>query len=656
MFPPDDSLSKVAPVDFMSHQFVDVADNGISVAQKQGIKGTDLIALYVAKLTNQSGVYRMLDDQGQVLYVGKAKSLKKRVKNYTQLARNSLRIQRMISQTHSMEFLMTKSEVEALLLEASLIKSLKPRYNILLRDDKSFPHILIRHDHDYPQVVKHRGKVQSSQGQYFGPFANANAVNETIESVQKAFQLRDCTDHTFATRDRPCLNYQIKRCSAPCVGKISQGDYQKSVAQATDFLRGNSQKIIHELTQQMQACAENLDYEQAGVLRDRIRALSFVQGTATHATLQTDADVFAIASQQGHACIQVFFYRGGMHFGNKSWFPNCDKDMTDAQILQAFIGQFYQTFECPKTVLVNVPLDANEQDMLASALSIVAHKQVQIIHPQRGDKATVVKTATHNAEQSLNRTLSQRVSQHNNLSALAELLGLSHPIERIEVYDNSHIQGASAVGAMIVAGVDGFVRQDYRKYTIKNTDSLNRNNDDFAMMQEVLTRRFKRLQSTTQGDKDTSKNTPPIVPDVVILDGGKGQLSTGQAVLQELGITDVTLMSIAKGQERESGRETLHFTDRADVMLRPDDPLSYFLQRLRDESHRYVIGTHRAKRTKDMLKNPLDSIAGVGAKRRKALMLHFGSAQNVAKASPDQIANIAGISKALAEKIVQELS
>lgn len=632
------------------HQIFNATDGEVVNALEQGIKGADLIACYVKILNNQSGVYRMLDRQRQVLYVGKAKSLKKRVANYAQMSKNSWRIQRMISQTCSMEFMITRGEVEALLLEASLIKSLKPRYNVLLRDDKSFPYILIRKEHDYPQVVKHRGKRDRNKGQYFGPFASAKAVNETIESVQKAFQLRDCTDHTFATRDRPCLNYQIKRCSAPCVGKISKDDYEQSVTQATHFLRGNSQQIIAELTEKMNRCAENLEYEQASVLRDRIRALSFVQGTGTQATLRGDSDVFAVASMQGHSCIQVFFYRDGISFGNRSWFPNHDKDMPLAEILQAFMGQFYQTFDCPKTVLVNVPFDPSEKQTLAQALSVLADKQVQIIHPQRGDRATVVQTATHNAEQSLTRILSQRVNQQKNLTKLAELLGLAHPIERIEVYDNSHIQGASPVGAMIVAGLDGFLRAEYRKYTIKSTDTLNRNNDDYAMMAEVLTRRFKRLQKQATG------NDAPTVPDVVILDGGKGQLSAGQAVFNELGIKNIAIMAIAKGQERESGREQIFFSDGTQKILHPNDPLSYFLQRLRDESHRYVIGTHRAKRTRDMLKNPLDSIPGVGAKRRKALILHFGSAQNIAKASIDQIANVKGISRSLAEKIVQELS
>lgn len=647
---PKNNIANNTPDGFLSHRHFDAVDDGVATALKNGTKGADLIACYVNTLTPHAGVYRMLDKQGVVLYVGKAKNLKKRVANYTQPDRNSLRIQRMISQTHSMEFVITDSDVGALLLEATLIKSLKPRYNVLLKDDKSFPHILIRTTHDYPQIIKHRGALDKSLGQFFGPFANAGAVTETIETVQKAFMLRDCTDHTLATRTRPCLQYQIKRCSAPCVGKISTDDYAQSVRQASDFLRGNGQGIIADLTNQMTACAERMEYEQAGILRDRIRALSFVQGTASHATLSGDNDVFAIAQKQGQVCIQVFFYRDGVHFGNKAWFPNADTDMPPHQILQAFMGQFYQSFTCPKTVLVNTDM-GDDGNMLAHALSVMAEKTIQIIHPKRGDKHTVVQTATTNAEQSLVRALAERKTQQQNLNALGDLLNLPHPPERVEIYDNSHTQGASPVGAMVVAGADGFIRGEYRKFNIKNTDNIGRNNDDFAMMREVLTRRFKRAIPKTKDPESI-----PTLPDIIILDGGKGQLSAGQDVLNELGLSHIAIMGIAKGNDRESGRERLIFTNQPEKMLPPHDPLAFFLQNLRDESHRYVIGTHRKKRTKDLLKNPLDQITGIGAKRRKALLLHFGNTKNIAKASPEQIKNITGISKALAEKILQELN
>ena len=611
----------------------------------ENASGTEIIASYVSKLDNSSGVYRMLDADGCVLYVGKAKSLKKRVANYTGYDRNSLRIQRMISLTRSMEFVITGSEAEALLLEASLIKSLKPRYNVLLRDDKSFPDILIRTEHDFPQIVKHRGKRNTDKGQYFGPFASAGAVDDTIEMLQRAFLLRDCSDHTFATRDRPCLQYQIKRCSAPCVGMIAQDDYQQSVKHAADFLRGRSHDIITQYSADMQQAAQVMDFERAAVLRDRIRALTAIQGGTSHMVHVDDADVFAIDVNGGQSCVQVFFYRGGTSFGNRAFYPAHDKDMTPAQILESFMGQFYQNFECPSEILVGVTLE--QQDVLAEALSLHSEKKVTVHRPKRGDKAKAVMAAYENAKQSLNRRLMERASQMQMLTALGDMLDLDTMPERVEVYDNSHMQGANAVGAMIVAGVDGFLTGEYRKFNIKNTDAMNRNNDDFAMMQEVLTRRFKRLQN---GDEGFAR------PDVVIIDGGRGQLNAVKKVFDELGIKGVALMSIAKGVERESGRETIHRVGLPELLPRPNSPLSYFLQRLRDESHRYVIGTHRKKRTKSMLENPLDGIAGVGAKRRKSLLLRFGSAKGVASASVEEIAQVDGISKELAQTILDTLN
>ena len=607
--------------------------------------GVEIIASYVSRLDNRSGVYRMLDADGQVLYVGKAKSLKKRVANYTQYDRNSLRIQRMISLTKAMEFVVTGSEAEALLLEASLIKSLKPRYNVLLRDDKSFPDILIRTEHDFPQIVKHRGKRTKEKGQYFGPFASAGAVDDTIEMLQRAFLLRDCTDHTFATRERPCLQYQIKRCSAPCVGMITQDDYQQSVKQAADFLRGRSHDIITQLSSDMQQAANAMDYEQAAVLRDRIRALTAIQGGASHSVHVDDADVFAIDVNGGQSCVQVFFYRSGTSFGNRAFYPAHDKDLSPEQILQSFIGQFYQNFDCPSEILVGVNLP--QQDVLAEALSMISGKKITVHRPKRGDKAKAVMAAYDNAKQSLNRRLTERASQMQMLMALGDMLDLDTMPERVEVYDNSHMQGAGAVGAMIVAGVDGFLTGEYRKFNIKNTDSLNRNNDDFAMMTEVLTRRFKRLK---EDDNNFAR------PDVVIIDGGRGQLNAVQKVFDKLNIKGIALMAIAKGAERDSGRETIHRVGLPELLLRPNSPLSYFLQRLRDESHRYVIGTHRKKRTKTMLENPLDGIAGVGAKRRKALLLRFGSAKGVASASVEEIAGVDGISKELAQMILDTLN
>lgn len=624
------------------------------------LTGTALITEYVRTLPDKPGVYRMIGDKGGVLYVGKAKSLKSRVTNYTTLAGQSNRIARMICETSAMEFVVTETETESLLLEANLIKSLKPRYNVLLRDDKSFANILLATDHEVPQILKHRG-ARKRPGHYFGPFASATAVNSTLNTLQKAFLLRSCSDSVYHARTRPCLLYQIKRCAAPCVGKISNRGYRRLVSEAERFLNGESRSVQEGLADQMEQASAAMDFEKAASLRDRIRALTFVQESqGINSNAVGDADVFGAYTDGGETCIQVFFFRSGSNLGGHAFFPKNTKDLPSAYILSAFIAQFYDKHEPPKTILLSEAID--DIELLNDALSIRAEKRVQIAVPKRGDRRSLTQNAVNNAKEALGRHLANTKSQRSLLRGLAEKLGMSTTPKRIEVYDNSHTSGTNAVGAMIVADEEGFRKPAYRKFNIKS-DKLT-DGDDYGMMREVLTRRFSRL--LTEADA-----TQPDWPSVVILDGGLGQLSIAQEVFTELGLTigtdtdngDIMVLSIAKGRrenehgERRADRtaaatgEQFFMPGRPPFMLPPRDPVLYYMQRLRDEAHRYAIGSHRARRAKAAVASPLDEIAGIGARRKKMLLHHFGSAKAVARANKSDLSSVDGISHSLAEKI-----
>ncbi|MGI9482289.1 MAG: excinuclease ABC subunit UvrC [Hyphomicrobiales bacterium] len=617
-------------------------------------RGMDVIAAFVRTLPNKPGVYRMLNEAGDVLYVGKARNLKKRVLNYTRLAGHTSRIARMILQTASMEFITTASEAEALLLEANLIKKLRPRFNVLLRDDKSFPYILIARNHQIAQIRKHRG-ARSYKGEYFGPFASAGAVNRTINALQKAFLLRSCSDSVYENRTRPCLLYQIKRCAAPCTGEISEDGYNALVDDALDFLSGRSQRVKDTLARQMEKAAEALEFEQAARYRDRISALSHVQShQGINPQSVTDADVFAIADEGGQSCIQVFFFRSGQNWGNRAYYPRADKSHSSEEILEAFLAQFYDDKPCPKLIIL--PKEIAGQALLADALSVKSERKVKILVPQRGEKRTLVEHATSNAREALGRRMAEAASQTKLLNGVAETFDLEAPPRRIEVYDNSHIQGAHAVGAMIVAGPEGFQKSQYRKFNIKSQDISA--GDDFAMMKEVLTRRFSRLLkeegSRDNGNgkgEDTDHEAMPPWPDLVLIDGGKGQLSAAQDVLADLGIEDLPVAGIAKGPDRNAGREHFYIQGKQPFMLESRDPVLYYIQRLRDEAHRFAIGSHRARRKKAIGANPLDEISGIGPGRKKALLRHFGSARAVSRASVTDLSSVEGISSALAKHI-----
>ncbi|RED54321.1 excinuclease ABC subunit C [Aestuariispira insulae] len=608
--------------------------------------GVEVIKRYLAKLGTSPGVYRMLTHAGDVLYVGKANNLRNRVASYTRPAKLPIRIQRMIAQTETMEFIVTHTEVEALLLENNLIKKLKPRYNVLLRDDKTFADILITGDHDYPQVIKHRGS-RDQKGDYFGPFASAAAVNRTITALQRTFLLRNCSDGVFAHRTRPCLQYQIKRCSAPCVDFISREDYAVTVAQAKAFLQGRGSEIHAGLAKKMQEASDDLNFEKAAEYRDRIQALAQIQ---SHQDINmagvSDADVMALYFEGGQTCIQVFFFRGGRNNGNRSYFPSHDKQVEPGTVLASFIGQFYDNKPSPPLILTNVLPD--EQALLEEALSQRVGRKVQIIKPARGDKRKMLDHALNNARDALGRKLAESASQRKLLDGLAEKLRLDTVLNRVEVYDNSHNQGSSAIGAMIVAGPDGFMKNAYRKFNIKTAGKAvgEHGGDDYQMMREVLTRRFSRAIKENPDRDDGSW------PELVIVDGGAGQLAVAEEVFEELGLTgEIALLGVAKGPERNAGRERLHLPGKAPFMLEPRDPVLYFIQRLRDESHRFAIGTHRTKRKKDMAVNPLDEIPGIGAKRKKALLMHFGSAKAVTRAGLADLEKVEGISQAVAKKI-----
>ena len=602
--------------------------------------GAQTIRGYLKALPDKPGVYRMLDADGAPLYVGKARSLKKRVTSYTQFGRLPTRIARMVSETRSMVFVTTRTEAEALLLEANLIKKLKPRYNVVLRDDKSFPYILLRLDHPWAQVAKHRG-ARRIKGEYYGPFASAGAVNKTLNSLQRVFLLRSCSDNVLENRSRPCLLYQIKRCSAPCVGRISEQDYAALVADARAFLAGQSHKIQKKLGDAMEAASDALDYESAAGYRDRLRALAHVQQKqGINAATVKDADVIAGVQQAGQTCVQVFFYRAGQNWGNRAHFLRHAKGDSLGAVLAAFIGQFYEDRPAPPAIIVNAKLE--EQGLIAEALSARADRQVRIITPERGEKRQLVGDAERNAKSALDRRMAESSSQAKLLQGVADLFGLEAPPERIEVYDNSHIQGANPVGAMIVAGPEGFLKNGYRKFNIKSADLAA--GDDYAMMREVLIRRFSRLM------KEDETRTGGLWPDLVVIDGGKGQLSAANGVLVELGLEDLPIVAISKGPDRNAGRETFHTNERTFTLDRGSAVL-YYLQRLRDEAHRFAIGTHRARRTKDIQRSPLDEVPGVGAQRKRALLLHFGSVRSIAQAGPADLAEVDGISEKLAQAI-----
>ncbi|MEP1443594.1 MAG: excinuclease ABC subunit UvrC [Hyphomicrobiales bacterium] len=619
--------------------------------------GAAIIADFVTRLPNAPGVYRMINDEGDVLYVGKARSLKKRVSNYTKPNGLSTRIIRMVQSTATMEFVTTKTETEALLLEANLIKRFRPRFNVLLRDDKSFPYILISKDHEAPQITKHRGARQR-KGRYFGPFAAAWAVDKTINSLQKAFLLRSCTDSVYDSRSRPCLLYQIKRCSGPCTGEISTDNYRELVSAAEDFLSGKSSAIKKKLAAQMEEASERLDFEQAAIYRDRLSSLSVIQShQGINPQTIEEADVFAIHQEGGQACVQVFFFRTGQNWGNRAYFPRVDKTDTPDTILSAFLAQFYDDKPCPRQILLGVDFD--ERELLQEALTEKSEHKVTVLVPKRGEKREVVQDATDNARKALERKLAESSTQLKLLEGVREVFGLEDMPRRIEVYDNSHIMGTNAVGGMIVAGPEGFVKGQYRKFNIK--DESIEPGDDYGMMREVLRRRFQRLikdepreKTTASQDEDApapSNEDATGWPDLVVIDGGKGQLSAVQETFAELGVTDVPLVSIAKGVERDAGRERFHMPDRDPFMLPERDAVLYFVQRLRDEAHRFAIGTHRAKRKKDMIKNPLDEIEGIGPKRKRALLKHFGSAKGVSRAGIDDLLEVDGINEATAQVI-----
>ena len=601
-------------------------------------KGHETILEFVKTLPGMPGVYRMMNADGDVLYVGKAKSLKKRVIAYTQPEKHSIRIQRMIAATATMEFTTTHTEAEALLLEANLIKKLKPRYNILLRDDKSFPFILITGGHDYPQVTKHRGS-KDRDGEYFGPFASGMAVNETLTVLQRAFQLRTCSDNIFALRTRPCLQYQIKRCTAPCVGRVTKEQYAAQVDLARQFLTGKSRSIQEKFVAEMQKASDATDFETAAFYRDRIRALTMIQQEQlVHIDGIESADFHVLAQDKGQSCVQVFFFRAGQNYGNRSYFPRHEKDESPEDILSAFVAQFYTNKPVPKEIVTNHVLAG--QDVIEEALKMKAGYKVSILNPSRGAKKEIIDMAAKNAREALQRRMAVEASQAEVFERLADLFGLDAPPERIEVFDNSHISGSHAVGAMIVASQDGFMKNAYRKFNIKGPVAPG---DDYGMMKEVLTRRFQALLKDGEAQGQW--------PDLLLIDGGQGQLSAVQTVLTELGVQGVPVVSIAKGPDRNAGRERFFMEGREPVSLEQGDPVLYFMQRVRDEAHRFAITTHRARRSAAIGQNPLDAIAGIGGKRKKALLLHFGSAKGVAEAGVADLQKVAGISKAVAEKI-----
>lgn len=604
--------------------------------------GITTIKKVVKTLSEKPGVYRMLDAKGDVLYVGKARSLKARVTSYTQPNRLTNRIMRMVGQTRSMVVVTTHTEAEALLLEANLIKRYRTPYNVLLRDDKSLPYILLRKDHPWPQITKHRG-AQKVKGDYFGPFASGGAVNQTLNAMQRVFQLRSCSDSVFNNRSRPCMLYQIKRCSAPCVDRINVEDYDQMVQDTKAFLQGRTSGIQKALADMMENASNRMDYETAAIYRDRIRALAQIQSRQDiNLSGLDDADIIAIANKGGSTCVQVFFLRGGQNWGNRAFFPRHERGAELSEIMSAFVAQFYENKYPPKEILLSEKI--NDMALMADALAARSDHRVSLHIPQRGDKKRLIELALRNAQEALDRRLAESASQARLLQAMADVFELDMPPARIEVYDNSHIQGRHAVGGMIVAGPEGFIKNAYRKFNIKDEDITP--GDDYGMMREVMQRRFSRLMKE---DEDHSKGN---WPDLVLIDGGAGQLSAVVEVMNELGLEDeVTLIAVAKGPDRNAGHEVFYRPGRQPMTLPTDSPVLYYIQRLRDEAHRFAIGTHRAKRAKALVKSPLDSVPGIGAKRKRALLYHFGTAHAVTRAGVEDLARVDGISEHMAQVI-----
>ena len=605
-------------------------------------KGIAAIREVWKTLPSRPGVYRMQDARGDVLYVGKARTLKSRVTNYTQVARLPKRLQRMVAQTRSLTIVTTRTEAEALLLEAQLIKRFRPPYNVLLRDDKSFPFIMLREDHDFPRIQKHRGARRVRKAHYYGPFASAGSVTRTLNALQKLFLLRSCSDSYFENRSRPCLLYQIRRCSAPCVGRISEQDYGALVEDAKSFLAGKSTNVQSRLSKLMAEAAERQDYELAAVYRDRLRALTYIQGSQTvHAEGLGDADVFALACKAGSMSIQAFFIRGGQNWGHRAFFPAHTNDVPEAEVLSSFLVQFYEDMPPPKRILLDREL--GDRALLEEALSARAERRIAIEVPQRGSRRKLIEQAGRNAEEALDRRMAETTTQGKILRELADTFELAEVPKRIEVYDNSHIMGTNATGAMIVAGPEGFRKNSYRKFNIKRPET--QPGDDFAMMREVLERRFARLE------KEDPDRASGEWPDLLLIDGGKGQLSAVCEVMEDMGVHDVPVVAVSKGPDRNAGRETFHLPGDRELTLPPNSALLFYLQRLRDEAHRFAIGTHRAKRAKSLTTSTLDEVPGIGPNRKRALLMHFGTARAVKGAALDDLEKAPGISKAMARQL-----
>ncbi|MBZ9974892.1 excinuclease ABC subunit UvrC [Mesorhizobium sp. BR-1-1-10] len=670
--PPEIDLEDEALEEIVEPVGPDVAFTAIDwtphAGDAEGMVGAEVIQTLVKRLPNAPGVYRMMNAAGDVLYVGKARSLKKRVTNYAQGRFHTNRIGRMVRETSTMEFVVTRTEIEALLLEANLIKRLRPRFNVLMRDDKSFPYILLTGDHVSPGIYKHRG-ARSRKGDYFGPFASAGAVGRTINSLQRAFLLRSCTNSFYENRTRPCLLYQIKRCAGPCTGEISHEGYAELVAEAKDFLSGRSQKVKTEISAAMQQASQDLDFERAAIYRDRLAALSHVQShQGINPATVDEADVFAIHQEGGQVCIQVFFFRTGQNWGNRAYFPKADPALEGSEVLGSFLAQFYDDKPTPRAILLSQTVE--DQELLAEALSTRAGRKVAISVPQRGEKKDLTDNALQNAREALGRRLAETSTQARLLAGFAETFGLAKPPVRIEVYDNSHIMGTNAVGAMVVAGPEGFVKNQYRKFNIRSTEITP--GDDFGMMREVMERRFSRLlkehgdvavaegaaageaMAAEAGDdiEDDISGSFPAWPDVILIDGGQGQMTAVRKILSDLGIEDrVVAIGIAKGQDRDAGRERFFVRGRDSFSLPVRDPVLYFVQRLRDEVHRFAIGSHRARRKKEMVKSPLDEIAGIGPGRKRALLLAFGTAKAVSRAAIEDLRKVDGISEQVAKLV-----
>src|SRR5689334_20630682 len=628
-------------------------DNGEPVAEGPLAVGHAAIENAVRHAPTSPGVYRMLNASHDVLYVGKAKNIRKRLSSYARItAPQPARIQRMIAATVAVELVSTATETEALLLEANLIKQLRPRFNVQLRDDKSFPYILMTGDHWAPQILKHRG-AQTRPGQYFGPFASAGAVGRTITALQRAFLIRSCTDAFFESRTRPCLLYQIRRCAGPCTREIDFAGYSELVREAKDFLSGRSRAVKEELAREMEQASSEMEFETAAVYRDRLAALSAIQSQqGINPRTVDEADVFAIHQEGGYSCVEVFFFRTGQNWGNRAYFPKAEKSFTPEEVLASFLAQFYDDKPPPKLILLSHEIE--ESALLADALTVKAGFKVEVSTPKRGEKKELIGHALTNAREALGRKLSDTATQSRLLQGMATTLGLPQVPKRIEVYDNSHIQGTNAVGAMIVAGPDGFIKNQYRKFNIKSEGLTP--GDDYAMMREVLERRFKRLLKPAEGDAAKAKaddDSFPQWPDLVIIDGGRGQLNAVRETFEGMGLTQVTLMAVAKGPERDAGRETLFMPDREAIKLEPRDPVLYFIQRLRDEAHRFVIGSHRKLRKKDIREAGLQEIPGIGPSRKRALLHHFGTLKEIERASIADLGKVPGVSAESARKIFE---